>query len=223
MPSRVRRFFRLVILAAWATWLVPRVAGAVEIGGPSVTRAGDWAAATLRVENAFSSRIKQSVERGMPVTVVVTVDVWQDRTGWFDRLVGERSVVLRAFRNAWSDDFTLRRDREPEHTIPDIATLAREISRPMRVSTVPLSRLDPGNRYYVILRVSVKPLTVEDLETVEKWLSGEAKRSGKPGPGSIARLPRYLVEVLANLSGFGDEVARWRSGTFTLETLQAAP
>jgi hypothetical protein len=219
----MRRLFQFVIVAACTAVLLPRAAGAVEIGGPSVTRASDWVAASLRVQNAFSSRIKQSIERGMPVTVVITVDVWQDRTGWFDRLVGEQTVVLRAFRNAWSDDFTLRRDREPERLIADVATLEREISRPMRVRTVPLSRVDPGNRYYVIIRVSVKPLTVEDLETVEKWLSGEAKRSGKPGPGSIARLPRYLVEVLANLSGFGDEVARWRSGMFTLERIPSAP
>jgi len=36
-------------------------------------------------------------------------------------------------------------------------------------------------------------------------------------------LPRYLVGILANLSGFGDEVGRWRSGTFTSASLPVLP
>jgi hypothetical protein len=93
----------------------------------------------------------------------------------------------------------------------------------MRVRVLPLQRLAAADRYYVIVTAAVKPLTVEDLEAVEKWLSGEAKRSGKPGPGSIAKLPNYLVNVLANLSGFGDEVARWRSGDFHVGALADTP
>jgi len=214
---------RMLACAVLAVLAVPLRAGAVELRGTAVARSGEWTIASLRAEDAFSDRIAQTVDRGMPVTIVVTVDVWQDRSGWFDRLVGEQQVVLRAFRNAWSDDFALRRDREPERTITDLALLESEIARPMRVHAVPLARLAPGVRYYAIIHVSVKPLTVEDLETVEQWLSGEAKRSGKPGPGSIAKLPRYLVGILANLSGFGDEVGRWRSGLFTLESLPVLP
>jgi len=71
--------------------------------------------------------------------------------------------------------------------------------------------------------VTVKPLTVEDLQRVEDWLSGEAKRTGRPGPGSIARLPRYLVGVLANLSGLGDETTRWRSASFLPADLPSGP
>ena len=216
---------RLPILACalFVVLAAPLRAGAVELRGTSIARLGEWTIASLRVEDAFSDRISQTVDRGMPVTVVVTVDIWQERSGWFDRLVGEQQVVLRAYRNSWSDDFTLRRDREPERTLADLATLESEIARPMRVRAVPLARLATGERYYAIVQVAVKPLTVEDLEAVEQWLSGEAKRSGKPGPGSIAKLPRYLVGILANLSGFGDEVGRWRSGTFTLESLPVLP
>jgi hypothetical protein len=213
----------LTILGALGALLLPRAAAAVEVVGTAVARTSDWVSVTLRVDDAFSDRIATTLDRGMPVTVVVTVDVWQNRTGWFDKLMAEQTVVLRAFRNAWSDDFTLRRGREPDRMITTRDELEQEIARPMRVRVLPAARLAPADRYYAIVTTSVKPLTVEDLEAVEKWLSGEAKRSGKPGPGSIAKLPSYLVGMLANLSGFGDEVARWRSGDFTLAALAESP
>jgi len=198
-------------------------APAVTIVDPRAVRVDDWAGATFRLSDAFSERIESTLDRGMPATVLVTIDVWEDRTGWFDRLVAEQSVAWRASRNVWSDDFTLKRGQDPEHTVSDVEAAEAEIGRPMRVRIAPFAHLDKDKRYYVIVSVTVKPLTVEDLRRVEDWLSGEAKRSGKPGPGSIARLPSYVVGVLANLSGLGDESARWRSDSFVPATLPPSP
>jgi len=200
-----------------------RPAAALTVVAPQALKVGDWAGATFRLSEAFSDRVEQTLDRGMPATVLVTVDVWEDKPGWFDRLVAEQTVAWRASRNVWSDDFTLRRGTEPEHTVPDVEAVEAEIGRALRVRIAPLSALSPDTRYYVLVTVTVKPLTVEDLRRVEDWLSGEAKRTGKPGPGSIARLPRYLVGVLANLSGLGDETTRWRSASFWPADLPGGP
>jgi hypothetical protein len=200
-----------------------RPAQAVSVGTPAAIQVGGWVGATFHLSDAFSERIEQTLDRGMPATVSVTVDVWEDRPGWFDRLVAEQTVAWRASRNVWSDDFALQRGTDPEQTLPDVEAVEAEIGRPLRVRVTPVAGLSPNARYYILVSVDVKPLTVEDLRRVEDWLSGEAKRTGKPGPGSLARLPRYLVGVLANLSGLGDETARWRSESFLRAALPASP
>lgn len=198
----------------------PAPAAAVALEEVRVTRVEDHATIGLRMAQVLSPRVRESLERGMPATVRLSVDVWKVRPGWFDQRVrGERAEV-RVARNAWSDEFQMRRQAGPLLTLLDLDETERELGRPMRVRVLPLKDLDGGARYYVIARVEVKPLTVEDIEEVEDWLSGEAKRTGKPGPGSIARLPAYMLGLLANLSGLGDETDAVRTGTFDKAALE---
>ena len=205
----------LALLAALIGALLPASALAVEIVGVRVTRLEGHVAVALGHAQVLSPRIRDSMERGMPATVRLSVDIWRDRPGWFDQLVRSEHAETRVGRNAWSDEYQMRRQAGPILTLLDLDEVERELRRPTRVRLIPVSELSAGERYYAIIRVEVKPLTVEDIEEVERWLSGEAKRIGKPGPGSIARLPAYIVGLLANLSGLGDETATYRTGTFT--------
>ncbi len=199
----------LLVLAAAAP------ARAVEIGEVRVARAEDHAAVSLRLAQVLSPRVRESLERGMPATIDLVVDVWRVRPGWFDKLVKSERATFGVTRNAWSDEYQMRRQSGPVLTLLDLDEVEQELARPIRMRVVPLAGLDPEARYYAIVRVIVKPLTVEDIEEVERWLSGEAKRAGKPGPGSIARLPTYMLGVLANLAGLGDETVTYRTGAFT--------
>jgi hypothetical protein len=199
--------------------LRPVPAGAVEIHDVRVLRLGEYTGVALRTTGALSPRVRSSLERGMPATVRLSVELWRVRPGWFDHFVRAEHAEVRVARDAWSDEFQLERVGGPSVTLLDLDEAELEIERPTRVRLVTVSSMESGVRYYVIARVEVKPLTAEDIEEVEGWLSGEAKRAGKPGPGSIARLPSYMVGVLANLSGLGDEVATFRSGSFTREDL----
>ena len=214
---------RVVALALAFTGTAGTAAPAVELEGVRVTRVEGHATVSLRMLHVLSPRVRESLERGMPATVRMSVDLWRARTGWFDQRVKSESAEVRVARNAWSDDFQMRRQAGPLLTLLDLDETERELTRPMRVRTAPVTTLAEDGRYYAIVRVEVKPLTVEDIEEVERWLSGEAKRAGKPGPGSIAQLPGYMVGLLANLSGLGDETALLRTGTFTREDLERLP
>jgi hypothetical protein len=219
-PGRPAARLGLALVLAW-TVVAPAPARAVAIADVRITRVEDHVTVSLRTMGVLSPRVRDSLERGMPATVRLTVELWRVRPGWFDQQVRVESSELRIARNAWSDEFQMRRQAGPLVTLIDLDETERELSRPTRVRLHPVANLLSQARYYTLVRVEVKPLSVEDIEEVERWLSGEAERAGKPGPGSIARLPASLVRMLANLSGFGDETATVRTGNFTRAALEA--
>lgn len=220
LPGRLAAVALAGALAATVLALAPGRAAAVELGTVRVTRVEDHVTVTFGVSRVLSPRVRESLERGMPATVRLSVELWRARPGWFDERAGAERVEMRIARNAWSDEFQMRRQAGPLLTLLDLDETERELARPIRVRVLPLARLRPDARHYAIVRVEVKPLTVEDIEEVEDWLSGEAKRTGKPGPGSIARLPAFMMGLLANLSGHGDETAVVRTGAFTRRDLE---
>jgi hypothetical protein len=217
-PPRSARSLVAGLLAACALATAPpavRPVAAAEIGSATVGRADDWVAVAVRMAAVLSDRARGSLERGMPATVTVSAELWRSRAGWFDQFIGAEQGEVRLWRDAWSDEYLLVRNRGPQKTLANLDDVEVELRRPQRIRIVPAAVVTPGETYYAIVRVDVKLLNVEDIGEVERWLSGEAKRVGKPGPGSIAKLPVSMVNVLANLSGLGDETAMYRTGTFS--------
>jgi hypothetical protein len=79
--------------------------------------------------------------------------------------------------------------------------------------------MEPHARYYVSVSVTLKPLSVEDLEEGEGWLSGEVKSKRRSGFGIITSLPSSVFDAVRNFAGFGDERARTQSDDFVLADL----
>lgn len=190
----------------------------LAVEGARVFLTDDTLAVDVRLGGFWSSRVRGSLERGMPATLLVTADLWRHRSGWFDRLVATRSVVFRLRYDAWREDYVLQRDLEPPRHLPSLAAVAEVLAEPQRLRVVPAREVEPRRRHYVVVNASLRPLTPEGVREVERFLSAQLRGTGDDGAGleSIARLPSSLLSVLAALSGLGDEVAVYRSPVFVL-------
>jgi len=71
----------------------------------------------------------------------------------------------------------------------------------------------------VSVRVTIRPLSAEDLDEVEDWLTGEVKNPDAPERG----MPGYLLGIAANLSGLGDRTALAKSEAFRPGSLETSP
>jgi hypothetical protein len=175
---------------------------------------------TYRVENPWTPRLTETLLRGMPATITFEVGVWKRRTLWFDKLVLAMKSEHRVVYSPWDRTFRVRTGSSSRkaRVVPTLDSLGSYLFSEHRLPLAAIAQLDAGASYYVSVRVTIRPLSAEDLDEVEDWLSGEVKNPDAPERG----MPGYLLGIAANLSGLGDRTALAKSDPFRPEALESA-
>ncbi len=175
-----------------------------------------------RPSRVLDSRVAESLARGMPATLVLHAELWRHRRGWFDRLESSVDASVRIRYDVWSDSYLLERIGADPIVVGSVDSVATVLQRPWVMAVGRVGDLTTRSRYYVVMTGTLRPLTVEDLEEVEGWLSGGEDSGRRSGFGVVAEIPRTLFEAVRNVAGFGDQKARAISAVFGLRDLFSA-
>jgi hypothetical protein len=145
--------------------------------------------------------------------------LWRRRRGWFDRRESSFEADVRIRYDVWSRAYRLERRGATPAVVSSLDSVQIVLSRPIALRVGRVGELDAKSRYYVIVAATLKPLSIEDVEEIEGWLSGEVKTTGGRGFGIITELPRSVFDAVRNFTGFGDQKVRATSPDFELRTL----
>lgn len=209
--ARVRPGFLVAALAL----LAATPAGAIEFASVAPTLdAGARIGVALRLADPLEERVEQSLARGMPATLVLHAELWRKRSGWFDRVERSLDATVRLRHDVWTREWLLERAGVPPLSVRSVDSLEAALTRPIALTFPDTGRLPATATYFVVLSATVKPLSVEDAEEVEGWLSGEVRGGGGGGFGVLAGLPRSLFDAVRNIAGLGDTRARAVSADF---------
>jgi hypothetical protein len=170
---------------------------------------------TFLLDDPLDARVEESLGRGMPATLLLHAELWRRRNGWFDRVESSIDATVRLRQDVWANTWRLERAGLPPIAVSSVDSLEIALSRPFELVFPGSGRLPGGAPYFVVLSATVKPLSVEDAEEVEVWLSGEVRGQRGSGFGAITALPRALFDTVRNIAGFGDTRARAVSPEFT--------
>jgi Domain of unknown function (DUF4390) len=220
-PRAVRAISTLAICAGALTAAVPAAALDLAVGPPAARGAYVWA--DVRLADLFEPRVAQSLSRGMPATLELRAELWRKRSGWFDRLESSYDAAVRVRYEVWNDWYRVERAGAPVRTYPSLDSLAATLSRPIALPVGRRVALQPEGRYYIAVSATLKPLSVEDVEEVEGWLSGEVENKRRAGFGVFTELPRSVFDAVRNFAGFGDHRARAQTEPFTPSALVESP
>jgi hypothetical protein len=194
-------------------------ARALEIDVQPARERGGYVWVDVGLRDLFAPRAESSLARGMPATLTLHAELWRRRTGWFDRLEGDFDVTLHLRYDFRAEAYRLERSGARPLVAPTLDSLRAVLSRPL---PLPVGRVGPmrtDRRYYVVASARLRPLTLEDAEQVESWLSGEVgQQRGQPF-GIFTGLPGALFDAVRNFAGLGDEHARAVTPDFGLRDL----
>ncbi len=176
----------------------------------------------IQLGDLFEPRVEGSLARGMPATLTLHAELWRRRVGWFDGLESVFDAELRLRYDFRSAAYRLERTGARPLVVPGLDSVRAVLLRPL---PLPVGRVGPllaGQRYYVVVSATLKPLSVEDAAEVEGWLSGEVGGGRNEPFGLLTGLPRSLFDAARNFAGFGDEHARAITEEFGLRDLFGA-
>ncbi len=194
-----------------------RAASDVEILGVEIRSDSLWM--TFEIDREFFDKLADTLDRGFSATLKYTIEIWQPRRTWFDRLAESIVVPYKLRYDSWSGEYVaLGPEGELDAQIsPKNLSICHTGAN--RVPVIDVDRLKPDRSYYLHLRVELQPLTVEEVRELEGWLRGTW--SGSDGRTSRTRgVSRGLFGLVKNLTGFGDEVVSTRSENFNLDELR---
>jgi hypothetical protein len=219
-PSRLRRAApRSVLLCATWALLAAAPAFAFEIGVEGLHEDDGYVWADVRVAELFDGRVAESLQRGMPATLQLRAELWRRRTAWFDRVERTFEGSIRIRHEVARARYRVERANAAPRTYETLDSVRTALARSIALPVAQLADLRDGARYYVVLTATLRPLSVEDVEEVEGWLSGEVESGRQSSFGFITALPRAVFDAVRNFSGFGDEQARAVSPDFTRRDL----
>jgi len=178
----------------------------LELGTPRARDGYVWVDA--RLDDPFSQRVEQSLERGMPATLELHAELWRRRIGWFHHLQSSYDASIRMRYEVWNESFRLERAGDAPLVVGSLDSLRAVLTRPLALPVGPLQGLQDGPRYYVVVSATIRPLSVEDIQEVEGWLGGEVEEQRHSGFGVITALPRSVFDAVRNFAGFGDQKVR---------------
>lgn len=212
----LRRFARIAALAlSLGAALAPstaRAANDMELVVGPIERISGAIYVSYEVGRPFTPRLTETLLQGMPATVSYEVGLWKRRALWFDKLVVALQSEHKVAYDEWIKSYRVRSGSSPPQSrvAANIDSLHAMLFNSRRIPIAAAAALDSTGTYYVSVRVTIRPVAVEDLGEIESWLAGE---SPKP-EGGHQGIPSYLLGLAVNLSGLGERSAIEKSERF---------
>ncbi len=171
----------------------------------------------FELESPFEGMVEDAVRSGLPTTLNYTIEVWQHRNGWWDKLEGAYERRFRILRDLLNDLYYVV---TPEQTsrfthLDSLVAVVGKVARGSDNEPAYFGRalFDDNKTYYVVVTARLAPLTVEDLNELDEWLRGTFTGRDDEA-GGLSGLTRTMGGLLMSMTGFGDRQLKTRSPSF---------
>jgi len=155
-------------------------------------------------------RFADLMRSGFPLRLHFRLELWRERSGWFDRFLTGVEWDAVARHDPLADEFNLIRTGGGVTRYTTTEDLAAALAVPYRVA---LEARGDG-RFYLLAHLDVTTLNDTDLEELTRWLKGDVTPavSGRENLGQA--LAHGAQRALVRIAGLPTVTLEERTGTF---------
>jgi len=129
----------------------------------------------LQTGEIFTDKVVKFLSRGFTVRVDYSIELWQSRGLWFDRLYSQKNISYQIDFEPIEKRYVCKRFQEGSQVVSktdkQLDKLIKWITHPdIPLIFVPVEQLDPESSYYYNIGVLVATLTAENVKDLQKWM-----------------------------------------------------
>ena len=201
----------LVVVLGLVAAAVPRL----EPQTPALAVTRDERIARVQATGLLDDgRFADLMRSGFPLRLHFRLELWRERSGWFDRYLTGVEWDAVARHDPLADEFILIRTGGGVTRYTTTEDLAAALAVPYRVA---LEARGDG-RFYLLAHLDVTTLNDTDLEELTRWLKGDVTPavSGRENLGQA--LAHGAQRALVRIAGLPTVTLEERTGTFAGDT-----
>lgn len=163
----------------------------------------------FRLRNAIDKEILESMHDGVPTLLRYQVNVWKDRSSWYDKLINSVSFSYKVHYDNWDTLYCvtpLETLQDERIGAGDVAELIHLVCNQQRMKICPIGALDSLSDYYVTISAEIRSLSAERVKEIDSWLGGGAEADD--GGGMLG----FVLGLFTSRS----QTAETKSDSFTL-------
>ncbi|MBN1779971.1 DUF4390 domain-containing protein [bacterium] len=171
----------------------------------------------LQITQLLDDQTMKGLRKGMTAAVEYRVQIWHEKNRWVKSLIHEQVRRIKIDYDNWERKFRVY-SKENDFRLYDESELIHYCHSPPKFSMRPSKDLIEGEAYRVLVQIMIKPMSVENIEELRHWLSGEAgeiePEKIRMNKSPVKKVGDWFFHLVVNVSGFGDRVMRGRSPVF---------
>lgn len=177
----------------------------------------------FHVDEIVDDKVAEGLQKGLTSTIEYQVELWEKRGGLINHLAAEQDVRMKVFYDNWEHKYVILTHEERRLT-NSLETVKEKCSQVQGLEIFPIEKLKENNRYFLNIKVILRPLSIENYQEIKHWLSGKAKNFKLDDLGDTEKqekkLKGGLLKMFLALTGFGDRVISGKCDDFTIENGQ---
>ena len=172
---------------------------------------------TFQIKDFITKDVLEGLQKGMTAAVEFQIQLWRARRNWMDKLVTDKFMRMRIVYDNWEKRYIVSTQQDEEIRMNEDG-VRRYCSELVEYELEPLSSLRQDKQYYIGVRAVLQPLSIENVEGIKRWLTGEVKDLNPKAIKSTKSVGKkagdWLLDVVLNLTGFGDRLIEGKSRPF---------